>query len=133
MKDRIKCVPIAEYMGVALVEVHGDKPKVYEGQTYSTDGFTTLIKKAEGDAVQFLSIPEDPERGISSEGLAKAFIEEMPLLERGEYLNFREVLEMLGLEVQVPSGSWIWDEKAQQFERIDGFVMNFAKQRLPKS
>jgi len=89
-EGKLLIAPVAEYRGVALCEINGDKRAVWEGVEYQTDGNIWLIGKG---------VSEDgfmPMTPCSSEREGKVMIDGMSPAERNSFRSIVEVKELLG-------------------------------------
>jgi hypothetical protein len=129
-KPKIAVAPVAEYRGVAIVEMSGNKRAVWQGVEYRTDGHSWLILRP-GMEAKFhqlfspdkitSSTPPDNVSMIAppDERAAKEILDEVA--RTGEsptsfFLSFREVLMLLGEPARaIPPVKW--DEKQGLFVR----------------
>lgn len=111
------CCPVAEYKGIAIVEVRGDKRASWYGHEYRTDGKTYLLSWEDDKTVEYL--------GLESERIAKEVIDEIRANPNGEncnrdWLSWREAYEVFTKEsCNVEPPVWYWDEKAGHFVSAD--------------
>jgi|TARA_Y100000034_G_scaffold135296_1_gene206624 hypothetical protein len=122
--------PVAEYMGVAILEGQGEEKTVWEGTEYGTDGRCYILLKSDDPTQrEVMIVPSAPEQGFSAEHCAKAIIEGSEQEWRDKALTFLEVLETMGEGVEdyikqhkgfmAAGGRFDWDGKVQAFVRVE--------------
>lgn len=115
--------PVAEYMGVCILEGAGDQKTSFKGVDYTTDGKCYLI--AEGDSPemrQIIIVP--PQDGLTAERAAKNLIEDNHA--NTPYMTYEAVLIMLQqFKALAEYKTWIanggrfeWDENEGMFVRF---------------
>ncbi len=97
--------PVAEYLGVCILERGGNVKKVWEGQSYTTDGFTYICKKEESGKVTLVK--------FSTERLAKEYID--GLQNRQDYYSMREFWKNILREPVPVVQRYEWDDIGGRF------------------
>jgi hypothetical protein len=118
MSKRQYYAPVAEWLGVALLEKRGRKRASWRGQEYRTDGHIYLMAKHEpgSQRVGFFQVPIVA--GLSCEQLAKEGIENMTVAERSRLASWAEVWCVLEKrDDPPPTPRYAWDDQARVFVR----------------
>ena len=126
-QEMIGMAPVAEYRGVAIVEIAGNKKAVWKGTEYGTDGRSWFVLR-DGMAARFYErfptvhpTPNQAERtpgtleliALPDERQAKMFLD--GIAEEGEnpaafFHSCREILALMGEPPQRPLTRWDEDQ-----------------------
>lgn len=118
--DTAQMAPVAEYQGVAIIEIAGDKRAVWEGIEYTTDGNCYILNKTrvDGDPNGDLKMLQ-----VQHEAAAKELIDQLSPEQRAKYCGLIEAFQIANAsasEIQkqrerLERGKFVWDEAAGHF------------------
>ena len=111
--------PVAEFLGVCILEQTGTRRAVWSGSEYGTDGLIYILKRTnKPNAVETYGLPK--------ESVAKTWIEQMTDKERSRFCSYLDALLLLTESTDHPNyqaaaawmeagGHWVWDESQGTF------------------
>jgi hypothetical protein len=108
MKEEVLMSPVAEYKGIAIIEVKGSIRAFWRGKEYFTDGKSYLMHS--GDEPHSVAI-----LGFPNEYVIKQFIDERHAKDLAKFYSYAQAYEAICKEKPTVIPTYHWDETQMVF------------------